>query len=65
MRDFLKLNDERIRKNTIKKYQPFSEKKIKVYYNTSRYKIEVQVFGYATESLRNEAIEYLDLNFGL
>lgn len=65
MKDFIKIQNERIRKNTIKKYQPFGEKKLNVYYNTSRYKIELQVFDFDYVESRNDALETLDLEFGV
>lgn len=65
MADFIKIQNERIRKNTIKKYQPYGETKINVYYNTSRYKIEVQTFTFADNLLAINAIEKLDIEFGL
>lgn len=65
MKDFIKIQNERIRKNTIKKYQPFGEKKLNLYYNTSRYKIELQVFDFDSVENRNDALETLDLEFGV
>jgi hypothetical protein len=41
---FIKIKEERIRKNIIKHYQPYGEKKLNLYYNSSRYKLEVQTF---------------------
>lgn len=65
MKDFIKIQNERIRKNTIKKYQPFGEKKLNVYYNTSRYKIELQVFDFESSFTRDQVLENLDLEFGV
>ena len=64
-KEFLKIGDQRIRKNTIKKYQPFGDKAINIYYNTSRYKIEVELFKFDTKELRDEMLQTLDVNFGL
>ena len=64
-KEFLKIGDQRIRKNTIKKYQPSGDKAINIYYNTSRYKIEVELFKFDTKELRDEMLETLDTNFGL
>ena len=65
MKDFIKIKEERIRKNTIKKYQPYNDKKLNVYFNTSRYKIELQVFEFSTKNERDVVLEKLDLEFGL
>jgi len=64
-KEFLKIGEQRIRKNTIKKYQPFGDKTINIYYNTSRYKIEVELFKFDTKELRDQMLETLDANFGL
>lgn len=64
-KEFLKIGQQRIRKNTIKKYQPYGQKGINIYYNTSRYKIEVEVFNFDTKEERDEMLLTLDLNFGL
>ena len=64
-KEFLKIGEQRIRKNTIKKYQPFGDKAINIYYNTSRYKVEVELFKFDTKELRDEMLETLDVNFGL
>lgn len=65
MKDFIKIQNERIRKNTIKKYQPFGEKKLNVYYNTSRYKVELQIFDFDSPENRDNVLETLDLEFGV
>lgn len=65
MKDFIKINQERIRKNTIKKYQPFGERKLNVYYNTSRYKMELQTFDLTDKQKRDECLEMLDCEFGI
>lgn len=64
-KEFIKIGQQRIRKNTIKKYQPYGEKGINIYYNTSRYKIELELFQFDTKELRDEMLETLDVNFGL
>ena len=64
-KEFLKIGEQRIRKNTIKKYQPSGDKAINIYYNTSRYKIEVELFKFDTKELRDEMLQTLDVNFGL
>ena len=65
MKDFIKIKEQRIRKNTIKKYQPSGDDKLNVYYNTSRYKIELEVFTFAEKALRDEILDDLDLTFGI
>jgi hypothetical protein len=64
-KDFIRIGNQRIRKNTIKKYQPNGELSINLYYNTSRYKIEVEAFKFDTTKERDEMLQTLDTNFGL
>lgn len=62
---FVKIGRERIRLTTIKKYDEYKDVSIRLYYNTSRYKIEVQTFKFDTKEIRDEMIEKLDLIFGI
>lgn len=64
-KDFVKILGQRIRKNSIKKFAPMGNLKINIYYNTSRYKIELETFVFESEVLRDEKLNYLDLNFGI
>lgn len=65
MKDFIKIKEERIRKNTIKKYSPFGENKLNIYFNVSRYKIELETIHFSSKLERDEMVEKLDLEFGL
>jgi hypothetical protein len=57
--DFIRINDIRLRVSSIKKYCPSGDTKLNIYYNTSRYKVEVETFTFTTEH-RNEVLEQLD-----
>lgn len=65
MKDFIKINEERVRKSTIKKYQPFGKLRLNVYFNVSRYKIEVETFDFKTTEERDSVVELLDIEFGI
>ena len=65
MKDFIKINQERVRKSTIKKYQPFGELRLNVYFNVSRYKIEVETFDFESTEKRDSMVELLDIEFGI
>ena len=65
MNDFIKINDSRIRKNTIKKYLPYMSKQLNIYFNTSRQKIELETFKFPSESDRDDMVMELDLAFGI
>jgi hypothetical protein len=65
MKDFIKIQEKRIRKNTIKSYSPFGDSRINIYFNVSRYKIELETFDFKNEQKRNSQLELLDLEFGL
>ena len=65
MKDFIKIKDERIRKSTLKKYSPFGKLKINLYFNVSRYRIELETISFDSQNERDEMIEKLDLEFGL
>ena len=60
MKDFIKIQDERFRKNTIKRYKPIGEASLNVYFNTSRDKQQLQTFKFEDVFERNEMIELLD-----
>jgi len=64
-KEFFKIMEKRIRNNTIKSYLPTGEKGLNVYYNSSRYKIEVESFTFPNEEARDEKLAELDLNFGI
>lgn len=65
MKEFVKIAGERIRKNTIKRYAPYGETSLNVYYNTSRYKMDLQTFKFASAKERDDMVDTLDLAFGI
>lgn len=62
---FIKIGETRLRISNIKSYKPYGKNKINIYYNTSRYKIEVETFEFNDELLRINILEKLDLIFGV
>jgi hypothetical protein len=64
-KDFIKINDDRIRLNTIKKYKSNGLKSLVIYYNTSRYKIEMEIFKFKTPMLLDDKLNELDILFGV
>lgn len=63
MQTFIKINDTRLIKSSIKKYIPSGDVKINIYFNTSRYKIEMESFSFENKEKREEMINYLDAMF--
>lgn len=63
MQTFIKINDVRLIKSSIKKYIPSGENKINIYFNTSRYKVEMENFSFENKEKRDEMINYLDAMF--
>lgn len=64
-KQFVKLNESRLRISVIKKYLPYQEKQLNIYFNTSRYKIEVETFKFETKEERDNIVKQLDLIFGV
>jgi len=62
MQTFIKINNVRLIKSSIKKYAPHGENKINIYFNTSRYRIEMETFVFDTET-RDNVMDYLDAMF--
>lgn len=60
MSDFVNINGIRIRKTTIKKYAPVNETKINIFYNTSRYKMDIETIDLITTTNREDKLEELD-----
>ena len=60
MQTFLKINDVRLLKSSIKKYIPFNENKLNIYFSTSRYKVSVESFSFKDVKERDDVINYLD-----
>ena len=65
MKDFIRILEHRIRKNTIKKFLPFGEKQLNLYYNTSRQRVELETFKFESKELRDAKILELDTIFGI
>ena len=63
MKEFVKINNTRIRKNTIKRYVPMENNRITVYYSASRNKVDFESFKFESVKERDEMINELDLNF--
>jgi hypothetical protein len=63
MQTFIKINNVRLIKSSIKKYVPHGKTKINIYFNTSRYRIEMETFVFPTEEERDNIMEYLDAMF--
>jgi hypothetical protein len=63
MQTFIKINNVRLIKSSIKKYAPHGENKINIYFNTSRYRIEMETFVFPTEEERGNVMDYLDAMF--
>ena len=60
MKDFVKINETRIRKNTIKRFSPVGDTKVNVYFNTSRYRVDVETFDLKTKKARKDVLDLLD-----
>lgn len=60
MSDFVNIAGTRIRKSTIKRYSALNSTKINVFYNTSRYKVDVEAFSFPSEKERDALLETLD-----
>jgi len=60
MTDFISINLTRLRKNTIKRYQPIGENQLAVYFSASRAKIDKEIFTFDDEDERDHFIETLD-----
>jgi hypothetical protein len=60
MKDFIKINNTRLKKSSIKKYTPVGKDSINIYFSTSRYKVDVETFKC---DFREAMLEYLDSIF--
>lgn len=60
MKNFIKIQNHRIRKSSIKEYKPMANNSIIIYFSNSRYKIESIVFKFSSEDEVNENLELLD-----
>ena len=59
-KDFILIKEQRVRKTMIKKYSPLGEKKLNVYFNVSRYKVELETYSFESKEEREDMIELLD-----
>lgn len=57
---FIKINDTRLIKSSIKRYIPNGTTSINVYYCPSRNKMDVETFSFSTKKLRDGMIARLD-----
>jgi len=58
--DFIKILNSRIRISTIKKYKPFGENRIDIYYNTTRDRIVMESFVFPSKQESESMMETLD-----
>ena len=65
MKDFIKIQEIRIRKGNIKKYSPQGETKLNIYFSTSRDKVEYLPFIFDYIEERDEVLDLLDNIFVL
>lgn len=57
---FVKINEDRLIKSSIKRYIPVKNASINVYFNTSTQKPEVRTYKFATNEKQKEMLNYLD-----
>jgi len=60
MRDFITIQETRIRINTIKRYKPVGLLSLNIYYSASKSRIDMEAFMFKSEKDRNEMLEILD-----
>ncbi len=63
MQTFIKINNARLIKISIKKYLPYGKNVINIYYSVSRYRIDMEAFSFVDTKERDEMINYLDAMF--
>jgi hypothetical protein len=63
MRTFIQIGETRLIKSSIKKYGPNGEKKLNIYYNASRNKMDVETFTFLNKQERDEMLNTLDTLF--
>lgn len=64
-KDFLKIKEDMIRKNAIKKYSPLGERKLNIYFNVSTRNVELKVYDFDNQEIRDEMVLTLDNEFGV
>lgn len=60
MKNVVKINQVRLVKSSIKRYQPIGEKQIAIYFAATRTRIDREVFTFLSTEERNEMLFYLD-----
>jgi len=63
MKTFVKINEVRLAKSSIKKYTPNGTNKLNVYYSPSRNKIDVETFDFPSKGKRDDMVDTLDTIF--
>lgn len=63
MADFVLIKDCRIRKSCIKEYAPVNYKVLVVYFNTSRYKLDIESYSFESKEERDDTLAMLDFIF--
>ena len=63
MKEFIRINEMRLRRSTIKRYTPTEKNRITVYYSASRNKVDFESFSFVTSEDRDNALFELDLTF--
>ena len=57
---FIKINDERLIKSSIKRYKPNGLTSINLYYCPSRNRMDVETFSFLSKKRRDEMVLILD-----
>jgi len=57
---FIKINEERLIKSSIKRYKPNGQTSLNIYYCPSRNKMDVETFYFSTKKKRDDMIAKLD-----
>lgn len=63
MKEFIKINETRIRKSCIKKYIPLDDRHLRVYYSSSKNKPDSESFVFTSKISRNRITKELDMYF--
>jgi hypothetical protein len=60
MTNFIQIQETRLQKSTIKRYQPVEDNRLAVYFNASRTKVDKEIFTFASKKERDSMIATLD-----
>lgn len=63
MKDFLKINETRIRISCIKKYVSVDPKNLRIHYSASKNNPDCETFIFTSVQSRNKIIKELDIHF--